>query len=526
MFPVYGLAECAVGLTFPPLGRGPRIDRVDRRALSERGRAVPTEQDEPSARRFVGCGHPLPGHELRIVGPGGTELPERQEGRVQFRGPSATSGYFRNPEATRRLFDGDWLDSGDLGYLAAGELFITGRSKDIILRAGRNIYPEEIEEVVGDLPGIRKGRVVVFGAPDPGTGTERLMVLAETREQDAARRDALSAEVAARVTDLTWTAPDEVVLAPPDTVLKTSSGKLRRADSRERYLKGRIGRRGSAARWQVLRLSLRALGAAFRRSGRLWVKRSYSAYAWGVFRVIAVTTAMLVVITPNERLRWPLMRRALHVLARVTATSLTVEGRQHLPAQDEPCVLVSNHCSYLDSYALMAAVPRPLSFVAKAELRANRWFELFLGRIGTVFVERFDARQSAEDARRLAERALEGRSLMIYPEGTFSRMPGLLPFHLGAFVTAVQAGIPVVPIAIRGTRYILRGSEHRVHHGAISVVIGPAIDPKSSLATDPWQRALHLRDQARAFILDHNREPDLACERAPVEVAHLADRTD
>jgi acyl-CoA synthetase (AMP-forming)/AMP-acid ligase II len=121
--PVYGLAECGVGLTFPPLGRGPLVD----------------------ANGVVSCGRPLPGLEVRVVDEGGREAPEREEGRIEFRGASATAGYFRNPEATRALLRDGWLDTGDLGYFAAGELYVTGRVKDVIIRGGQHIHPYDLE---------------------------------------------------------------------------------------------------------------------------------------------------------------------------------------------------------------------------------------------------------------------------------------------------------------------------------------------------------------------------------------------
>ncbi len=134
LMPVYGMAEVALGLTFPHVGSVPNIDRVGREAFTKGQLAKPS--DDPSALAFVGCGVPLPGYELRIVDDVSRELPERREGHIQFRGPSATSGYANNPEATRALFDGDWLRTGDRGYLAAGELFVTGRIKDVIVRGG------------------------------------------------------------------------------------------------------------------------------------------------------------------------------------------------------------------------------------------------------------------------------------------------------------------------------------------------------------------------------------------------------
>ncbi|HEX5738784.1 MAG TPA: AMP-binding protein, partial [Hydrogenophaga sp.] len=180
MTPVYGLAESSVGLLFPPLGRGPRIDAIDRQTFEAERRAVPTQH--PSALRFVACGRALPGHEIRIVDDAGGPVAERVEGRLAFRGPSATAGYWRAPELTARLItddEGQWLDSGDRAYLADGEVFVTGRVKDIVIRAGRNLYPQEIEEAVGEVPGVRRGCVAVFGQRDARSGTERLVVLAE-----------------------------------------------------------------------------------------------------------------------------------------------------------------------------------------------------------------------------------------------------------------------------------------------------------------------------------------------------------
>jgi acyl carrier protein len=195
MAPVYGLAENSVGLTFPPPGRGPRIDRIDRHRFLTDGRAVPVE--DPAAMPVVGCGSALPGHRVRVVDATGAELGDRREGRIEFRGPSATAGYFRNPEATARLRRDGWLDTGDLGYLAEGELFVTGRVKDLIIRGGRNLHPEELELAVGQLSGIRRGRVAVFGVEDPATGTERLVVEAETTERDPAAREELRRSVVA-----------------------------------------------------------------------------------------------------------------------------------------------------------------------------------------------------------------------------------------------------------------------------------------------------------------------------------------
>ncbi|MGH8355837.1 MAG: fatty acyl-AMP ligase, partial [Pseudomonas sp.] len=259
--PVYGLAEGTLGVAFPPLDRGPLIDRVQREPFQTAGRALPATTDAAPSLRFVSSGRPLPGHQIRIVDGQGLELPERCEGHLQFMGPSTSRGYFRNPEETRRVRHGDWLDSLDLAYIAAGEVYLTGRAKDLIIRAGRNIYPYDVEAAVGNLAGLRKGCVAVFGSRDAASASERLVVLAETREQDRAARQRLQQAINRVVVDLTDVPPDDIVLAPPHSVLKTSSGKIRRAASRELYERAELARPQRALWRQLLRLLLTAARA-------------------------------------------------------------------------------------------------------------------------------------------------------------------------------------------------------------------------------------------------------------------------
>lgn len=265
--PVYGLAECAVGLAASP-GAGVRIDRIRRAPFTTDGKAVPATEDEAEAMRFVACGRPLPGYEIRIVDAAGAELPERHEGRLQFRGPSATAGYYHNPAATAELIRDGWLDSGDYAYLAGGEVYLTGRAKDVIIKGGRNIYPQEVEAAVGELPGIRKGCVAVFGSADRASGTERLVVAAETRETDTATLTALRQRVQDTVVALLEMPADDVVLSADRIVLKTSSGKVRRARKARGWrastsppLRGRCG-----CRWRGCCLPARCRSCGARRA--------------------------------------------------------------------------------------------------------------------------------------------------------------------------------------------------------------------------------------------------------------------
>lgn len=152
--PVYGLAELGVALAFPPLGRPPKIERIQRDPFIQSGKAIPAKEGDTGFLEFVACGQPLAGYQFRVVDQNGRELPEGQQGRLEFSGPSTTQGYYRNPEATERLIHGQWLDSGDLAYVSAGDIVPTSRLKDIIIRGGRNIYPHEVEEAVGRVDGI------------------------------------------------------------------------------------------------------------------------------------------------------------------------------------------------------------------------------------------------------------------------------------------------------------------------------------------------------------------------------------
>ncbi len=495
--PVYGLAECTVGLAVPPLGRGLRLDRVERDAFMTAGRARPAAAEDAQALRFVCCGPPLPGHRVRIVDAAGAELAERRVGRLQFRGPSATAGYHRNPEATRALFDGDWLDSGDYAYLADGELYITGRSKDLIIRGGRNFYPYELEQAVGELAGVRKGCVAAFGVADAASGTEKLVVVAETRERDDAARRALKQRIVALAAELLGLPPDVVVLAPPHAVLKTSSGKIRRAAVRDHYLHGTLGAATRAPWLQVGRLALASLGGRVHQGLQRLPAWAYGSWVWGWFGLLAALSVPAVALLPQLRQRWAVSRALARLFGLLTGCRLEVAGLDNLPAG--PCVFVANHASYIDGIVVAAALPAPVGFVAKAELKRHASLQSFFERLGAHFVERLDARRSVEDARALAAVATQWPPLLFFAEGTFGPAPGLRPFHLGAFQVAAQARLPVVPVALAGTRAVLRDGSWLPRRGAITVTVCAPVPPEG----EGWHGVLALRDRVRAAILTH-----------------------
>jgi 1-acyl-sn-glycerol-3-phosphate acyltransferase len=495
MCPVYGLAEVSVGLTVSPPGRGPRVDRVAREPFERARRAEPALDDATSPLTFVSCGTPLSGHQVRIVDRAGRLLPERVEGHVQFRGPSVTKGYFRNPEATRTVQHEGWMDSGDLGYWADGELYITGRQKDLIIKAGRNLYPQEIEEIVGDVPGVRKGCVAAFGVMDPRIGTERLIVVAETRVRLPEEEARLRASILDALVAALGMPADLVVLTEPGTVLKTSSGKIRRSATRDAHVAGRLGRERRSARAPWARLVVREAGEALRRLGRRLVSGAWAAYVGALLVLTLPVLWGLALALPSGRAVDRLARVWCRRILALAGCPVVVEGVEHLP-RDSTVVLAPNHTSYVDTMALLAVIPIDFRFVAKRELLRTPVVGTIIAKVGHLAVDRVDLTQSVADAARVSETLRRGTSLLFFPEGTFVRSPGLLPFRLGAFKAAVEAHRPVVPIALRGPREILPADAWLPRRGSIRLSIGAPIAPEG----EEWRDIVRLRDRVRAEI--------------------------
>jgi 1-acyl-sn-glycerol-3-phosphate acyltransferase len=183
---------------------------------------------------------------------------------------------------------------------------------------------------------------------------------------------------------------------------------------------------------------------------------------------------------------------------------IKTKGINNIP-MEQTCVYVSNHASYLDGAVLSAIFPVKLSFVAKEELQQKFISRVFLRRIGTEFVERFDQEQGIAGAQHAVQSLKSGQSLLFFPEGTFTRSPGLLPFRMGAFTSAASTNTPVIPISIHGTRSILRSDSWFPRRGIVSVVITAPIIPQGT----QWSAAVELRNISRAKILRYSGEPDL-----------------
>jgi len=242
-FCAFGMAEVTIAGTFPPVMRGMVCDTVDRNALETEKVARPADPALPTARRLPLLGLPVPGLEMRICEPE-TEIVrgEREIGELQIRGTSVTTGYYKRPDLTKTLLKGGWLHTGDLGYFVTGpdngprELVLCGRLKDVIIIAGRNIYPEDIERAAGSVEGVRAGNVIAFGI-DSSKGKESVIVVAEVKKDNL---EEIRKLIRYRVISVCGIPPKEIVLVQPGTLPKTSSGKLQRSLCKQQYKENKL----------------------------------------------------------------------------------------------------------------------------------------------------------------------------------------------------------------------------------------------------------------------------------------------
>ncbi len=240
ILPAYGMAEATLAIALKPLDEEMRTQVVDAEAFKEEGVVRTPANDDAPTFEHVACGPAFPEHEITIQDETGRILPEGHEGEICVRGPSVTPGYFENPEATAETFRDGWLHTGDLGYLLDGQVYVTGRIKDLIIINGKNLHPQTIEWVAQEVDGVRKGNVVAFSIP--GESSERLVIALETKASD---REALAREVASRVKAELQLPVHEVVCLSSGALPKTSSGKLQRRRTRQQYLDGSLGREGT-----------------------------------------------------------------------------------------------------------------------------------------------------------------------------------------------------------------------------------------------------------------------------------------
>jgi 1-acyl-sn-glycerol-3-phosphate acyltransferase len=387
-----------------------------------------------------------------------------------------------------------------------GEVFITARSKDIIIRAGRNICPQEAEEVVADVEGVRRGCVVAFGTSDPRQGTEKMVIVAEVRTENEKERESIRRSIQERIGCLFGSPADDVLLVRPRTVPKTSSGKLRRSACRDLYLKGALAKAKSGRLTLLVEMAfLEALLSARGLAARCG-RAVYGGYAIALAAVTVLPIWLLALVVPWRRVLARAVRLGSRFYILMSGCRLQVRGLDHLrEGEHAPYILVSNHASYLDPLPLLAVLPLDYAFAVKREAASWPVLGTFIRRLGHLPVERDHPRASAASAESLSDALRKGRSVFFFPEGTFTHATGLRPFKLGAFKLAVELGRSVVPLALKGTRRWLRDGNWLPRRSDLEIIIGAPIYPGSPSLSE----VVRLRDEAARAIQEHVGEPRL-----------------
>jgi acyl-CoA synthetase (AMP-forming)/AMP-acid ligase II len=226
VMPVYGMAESTLAVTFPRLEGKLQTLPIDRDALERERRAKPMDAGHPA----VSVGGPVAGMSVRVVDDHGRTTTEGEVGEILVQGPSLMDGYFRNEEASATALSDGWLRTGDLGFVQASRLFVSGRAKELIIKAGRNFHPYDIERVAGEVEGVRLGAVAAFGRPNDETGTDDLVVVIEASHTDTDKRARIMTDVRGELLAVLGVKPDDVRVCAVGAVPRTTSGKIRRGE--------------------------------------------------------------------------------------------------------------------------------------------------------------------------------------------------------------------------------------------------------------------------------------------------------
>ncbi|MDP9158992.1 MAG: 1-acyl-sn-glycerol-3-phosphate acyltransferase, partial [Acidobacteriota bacterium] len=379
----------------------------------------------------------------------------------------------------------------------------------------RNLYPHEVEELAGRVEGIRKGCIVAFGLQDLAAGTEKLVIVAETREADAAKRRTLASAITNEISGGLGVPPDRVELIPPGSIPKTSSGKLRRDETKQMYMAGTLSNTKPPAWLQIARLG--ASGFVREAGHKVWgVLRRGLEIIYGVYFIVLfflwIVPSWLIVLTYKDHVAaGKFTSAALKVLFALAGIRVKVVGKQYMDTPGAK-VYAANHVSYFDVLPLMLGLGVPYRFVAKGEVNGMPFIGTFLNKMGHLSFNRHDPGARLRQVEEIEAYLRKGDSVFVFPEGTFTPNEGLRPFQLGAFRGAVATGVPVITVSLAGTRKFLRDGTFLPRPTSVTITLSPPIYPVGALSSqDPGhlQEIVRLRDLAREEIGRHSGEPVL-----------------
>jgi 1-acyl-sn-glycerol-3-phosphate acyltransferase len=330
------------------------------------------------------------------------------------------------------------------------------------------------------------------------------VVVAETRERENAEKNRIAQAITARVSAAMGLPPDVVEVVPPNTIPKTSSGKLQRDATKRRFLSGGLGKKSLPAWLQIVRLGATSSVARIRAMLSRVIEAAYGCYAITIFGALLFPAWLLVLLAPSRKAAARITTVALRFYLALAGCRVRVDGREHI-RERSPRMFVSNHTSYVDILVLMAALGADYHFVAKSEVRSMPFFRTFLRKLGHYAFDREDSRARLQQAEEIEQALRRGESVFVFPEGTFTAQPGVRAFQLGAFKAAIAANIPIVPVALHGARRVLRDGTWLPRCSSITVTICKPIHSESD--TSDWQNIVRVRNEAREIIARYAHEP-------------------
>ena len=400
--PAYGLSENSVGLCMPPVGRGP----VERDGV-------------------YSVGPPLPGHEVRVLDGFGRLCRDGESGRLQFRGASQMRGYWNNEAATAAVVKDGWIDTGDVAFQAGGEIYFVGRTKDVIVRNGRQFPVEPIEAAVEKTPGIQLRGVAVVGTVEQTAGTEKLVVLAECTAEAGEQPRVLKA-VREAVLSVTGEEPDSIRLIPPGTLPRTANQKIRRVEARRLAAQSEIGKEPSAPAVQMAGLWIaNTVNLARRGTWKFW-----RALNERVREIAARSAGGLLTLTGSPGAVQPAVRLALGIMG----SRPTPEGTQ----MRGPVVIVSQRSNPMDAMSVVSLVENRVTLAGPETLIGlPGWAARMLQPLVVHTREEMEAALKA------------GRTLVVFPDSPLGTAALRLRYRLSALEAAVNTGAPIVPLGMQ-----------------------------------------------------------------------------
>ena len=351
---------------------------------------------------------------------------------------------------------------------------------------------------------------MAFGSKDPASGTEKLVIVAESRESDPARRSAISAAIMREVTEGLGLPPDRVELIPPGSIPKTSSGKLRREETRALYLAGKLDAKKPPAWLQIARLgtssTLRSLFRTLKSGMRRSLEILYGIYFDFLFIVgiIPATAGLLFIHDRQAAGRYTsIVLKTLFVLS---GTRIRVAGKEYMSTPGAT-IYAANHTSYCDVLMIMSALGVSYRFIAKSEVHKMPFIGTFLRKMEHLSFVRGNIKSRGDAIQQIESCLRAGESVFVFPEGTFVPEEGVRPFQLGAFKSAVVTGAPIIPVSIAGARRFLRDQTFLPRPSSITITLSPPLFPKLLPANSDWREVVRLRDTVRQQIAHNSGEP-------------------